>query len=71
MTKLQDIDTDKQVAKLAAQLYITSMTAITTNWPNLGALPANAQTALNALRNNQERILRILKYVYQNQGGGL
>lgn len=65
MTVIQDIDQDKVNAEQAVALYQQSLAAITSDWPDLSNLPANAQTALEALRLNQRRLLWLVKYLYQ------
>jgi len=50
-------------AKTAIEQYQLAKAALTTDWPNLSALPASAQTALTALKNNQLRMLAVLRFL--------
>jgi len=50
-------------AKTAFEQYQLAKAALTTDWPNISALPASAQTALTVLKNNQLRMLAVLRFL--------
>lgn len=64
MATLGQKQNDRDQIEDFIQQWGTAMTGITDNWPDLSALPSNAQIALERLRRIQEHSLCAWRWLY-------